>query len=154
MTGRPRHQSSHRQGVATLRAAWWSILVAIGMLATQVLTIGDLVLFTHTRCEHGALVHGARMAEGGVWRAFLALQSAPAAALREAGLYASPAPRSDADHDHCNASATPPAVISVEPPSVLPLLMPAPSAGSIGAREAERAVPALSLAPKTSPTTV
>jgi hypothetical protein len=113
------------------------------MLVSQIFGLGHLVLFSHTPCEHGALVHTIR--RGGE-------PSVRAGLLREPGVYAADGTNDGSDHEHCDPFATPSALASVTLPSAEAPLVGVASEIRLPVREAERAVAVLSLAPKTSPT--
>src|SRR5260221_1797244 len=119
MSGRPqRPKSPNRPLIGAWRVAPWSVLVVVGLLVSQLFALGHLVLFTHTRCEHGALVHSLRQ---GLQRD-LRLPASP-----ERSLSISSGEGSELEHDHCNPFATPPAVASITPASTggSPLEVPA-----------------------------
>jgi len=120
------------------------MVVAVGMLLSQVFALGHLVFFTHTRCAHGALVHG---------RAHAWQREAPAVPTDQRSPIASTGDRDrDPDHDHCDSLATPPALAFVKLVSADAALVETLTTPGISARAAERSVAILSLAPKTSPT--
>jgi len=118
------------------------MVVAVGMLLSQVFALGHLVFFTHTRCEHGALVHG---------RAHAWQREAPAAPSDDRSPIASTGDR-EPDHDHCDSLATPPALAFVKAASADAAWVETLTTRGVRPRAAERSVAILSLAPKTSPT--
>jgi hypothetical protein len=113
------------------------------MLVTQVLGLGHLVLFSHTRCEHGALVHTVRRSGE---------SAVHPASHREPGLYAPQGANDDPEHEHCDPFATPPALAPAAAPAPDAPLVVVTLETRAGARDTERALAVLSLAPKTSPT--
>jgi hypothetical protein len=119
------------------------MLVAIGTLVAQVFALGHLVLFSHARCEHGALVH----VRGHNGRA----TDRPLVPLHGIACLPASAER-DADHDHCDAVGTPPALAVLKAPSLHRAPIDDRLARQMGARDASRSESILSLAPKTSPT--
>lgn len=120
------------------------MVVTVGMLLSQVFALGHLVFFTHTRCAHGALVHG---------RAHAWQREAPVAPSDDRSPIASTGDRDrEPDHDHCDSLATPPALAFVKSASADAAWVEISTAPAVRARAAERAVAILSLAPKTSPT--
>src|SRR5450432_2140889 len=144
MSGPPRRpKNPSRAAVGGRRAAWWTIVVGVGILVSQLFALGHLVLFTHTRCEHGALVHTLRHG----WQ-----RDARPPATPQGGLSTASGRGSELEHDHCNPFATPPALASVTLASGSASLLEALPWLGVGASEAEGAVAILALAPKTSPT--
>jgi len=142
MSGRPRGQKNlNCASVGACRVAWWSIVVTIGLVTSQLFALGHLALFTHARCEHGALIH-----------THVGPRDARPPAARDSGLSISPGGGSEVEHDHCNPFATPPALTSVIPPSAQASLLETLAPPGVCASEAESCVAILALAPKTSPT--
>ena len=119
------------------------MLVAFVVVVTQLFGLGHMLFVSHTQCEHGELVH-----EGDVHASHAA--AAPAGDApgdvveRGAGM--------EREHDHCDALALRPALISVAPSvPALTLLDGFLLPWSVRPRVESRAVALLSLAPKSSP---
>jgi hypothetical protein len=119
------------------------MVVAVGMLLSQVFALGHLAFFTHTRCEHGALVHG----QAHVWQ-----REAQPKTPSDGKARIAPSEGREPDHDHCDSLATPPALAFVKSAPADASCVEALPARGVRARAAERSVAILSLAPKTSPT--
>jgi len=144
MSDRPRGpKSPNRALIGVCRVARWSILVGVGLLVSQLFALGHLVLFTHTSCEHGALIHTLRH---GLQR------DARIPAAPEGSSSIASGGGSEVEHDHCNPFATPSALASVTPACAHASLLEALPPLGVCASEAEHSVGILALAPKTSPT--
>ena len=111
-------------------------------MVVQLFALGHSVLFEHTRCEHGAVVHGAGH-------------------LRDAGLSPTsldgvssirPSEGASGEHAHCDELMTRPALLSVSAACCEISLLETQPPTTVASREAERVLAVLSVAPKTSPT--
>ena len=122
------------------RRAHASWLVVLATLLTHLFSVGHMVVFSHTRCEHGELVHAghdhAKSARGG----------------HERGHDTATQGESVGDHDHCQASGVMPGVVAT-PEVCAPLTMLDESLLPWSIRDASAVRPEsiLSLAPKSSP---
>jgi len=143
MIGRRRARKRLHCGfLGVWRVASWSMVAAVGMLLSQLFALGHLVLFTHARCEHGAVTH----TRSHDW------QRDARRTPHHGSLCIASGRDRELHHDHCDPFATPPALASVKSASADPSLVRVPTLPGVGAREAERSVAILSVAPKTSPT--
>jgi hypothetical protein len=142
---RPRPRTTHHCRLTAIRRlSLWPLFVAVFTLTSQLFALGHLVLFRHARCEHGEVVHvgGAQQ-----WRA-----ETRQIEVVKSGTAVVAGSERDAEHDHCDALATPPALARLKPLGVGASLSGIQSDAELDAREGARSVAILFLAPKTSPT--
>lgn len=139
----PGPNSLKRTATGGCSVARWAIVVGVGILLSQLFALGHLVLFAHELCEHGALVH----AQSHGWQ-----REARPEAPTDSGLSIASGGGSNAEHDHCDPFAAPPAVASVIPAFGRARLLDELVPLGPRAREATQSVAILALAPKTSPT--
>lgn len=123
------------------------MVVALAAVISQVLGLAHMVLISHQRCEHGAVVHASASTS--------AHAHAPDAPKVDDGVAAQPGGGLEGDHEHCDPFAVTPAVVAAEPwCAELTLLDEALLPWSVRPSAGERAVALLLLAPKSSPPTV
>lgn len=145
MPPRPRvRRSSPRRpgGQARVRpSVLASLAVIFGLLFAQLVQLSDLLLFQHSACEHGELVHGPL-------RAATEAASAPADTA-EQRLAAATA--GHGDHEHCDATALRhrPDVLAVHVPEAT--LLDGSIALALDSGSSRRPIALLAVAPKASP---
>lgn len=121
-------------------AALASLFIILGLLFAQLVQLSDLLLFQHSACSHGELVHGQ-----------LHGSSADTAASSEEAQRLLAAPSGHDDHDHCEAMAIRHriATLTVHVPEAT--LLAGTDSPVLASGSPQRPIALLAVAPKASP---
>jgi hypothetical protein len=139
---RARRLAQRRSGgrVRVRPAALASLFIILGLLFAQLVQLSDLLLFQHSACEHGELVHGP-----------LHGSSAATAASSEEAQRLLAAPSGHDDHEHCEAMAIRHRIADLAAHVPEATLLAGTDSPVLASGSPQRPIALLAVAPKASP---